>query len=166
MTGESMKIVTKFFLSLCLVAGLGATLTANAQIRSDATIRANIPYSFVVNNTTLPAGTYVIRVADQYANDLTVLEIRSANAKTAVFFETDAITGPGLAERTELVFDKLGDTYFLSKVFLKGNEGGNELMKSKMQRRLEENGSITEKQSIPASDGLAKSLKRAVRWMK
>jgi hypothetical protein len=92
-----MKIVTKLFLSLCLVAGLAATLTANAQIRSDATIRANIPYSFVVNNTTLPGGTYVITVDDPYGSDTSVLEIRSANGKTAVLFDTDPITGPRLA---------------------------------------------------------------------
>jgi hypothetical protein len=167
-TGErkSMKIVTKFFLSLCLVAGLGATLTANSQIRSDTTIRANIPYSFVVNNTTLPAGTYLIKVADADASDLTLLQIRSANAKTTVFFETESVAVPDLAKRTELVFDKIGDTYFLAKVFLVGDGGGNQLLKSKTQRRLEENGSIAEKRSIPASAGLAKSFKRAVRWMK
>ena len=158
-----MKIGTKFFLSLCLVAGLGAKLSANAQIRSDATIRANIPYSFVVNNTTLPAGTYVIKLADPDAPDLTVLEICSANAKTSVLFETESLTVPGLAKRTELVFDKIGDTYFLSKVFLEGDGGGNQLLKSKMQRRLEENGSIAESHSIPASPQLAKSSKRAGR---
>jgi hypothetical protein len=161
-----MKIVTKLFLSLCLVAGLGATLTANAQIRSDANIRANIPYSFVVNNATLPAGTYVITVADPYASDLTLLEIRSANGKTAVLFETEPITVPGLAPQTELVFDKLGDAYFLSRVFLKGNEGGSQLLKSKTQRRLEENGSIAESHSIAASPAQANFLKRAVRKMK
>jgi len=158
-----MKIVTKFFLSLCLVAGLGATLTTKAQIQSDATIKANIPFSFVVNNTTLPSGTYLITVADPYASTLTVLEIRSENGKTAVLFDTDSVTVPGLAPRTELVFDKIGETYFLSKVFLKGIEGGNELLKSKMQRRLEENGSIAESHSIPASPTLAKSSKRAAR---
>ena len=156
-----MKIITKLFLALCLVS-LGATLTANAQIRSDARIRANIPYSFVVNNTTLPAGTYVITVVDLYGSDLTVLEIRSENDKTAVLFDTQPVTVPGLAPQTALVFDKIGDTYFLSKVFLKGDEGGNQLQKSKMQRRLEENGSIAESHSIPASP-LAKSSKRAVR---
>jgi hypothetical protein len=155
-----MKIVTKLFLSLCLVAGLGATLT-NAQIRSDVTIRANIPYSFVVNNTTLPAGTYMVTVLDAYASDLSVLEIRSANGKTAVLFETEPITVPGLAPRTELVFDKVGDTYFLSKVFLKDDEG-NQLLKSKTQRRLEENGSIAESHSIAASPALAKNSKHAV----
>ena len=47
-----------------------------------------------------------------------------------------------LRQQTALVFDKIGDTYFLSKVFLQGYQGGNQLPKSKMQRRLEENGSI------------------------
>ena len=157
-----MKIVTKLFLALCLVS-LGATLTANAQIRSDATIRANIPHSFVVNNATLPAGAYVITVVDPYASDLTVLGIRSANGKTAVFVDTESVAVPGLAPHTELVFDKIGDTYFLSKVFLEGDDGGNQLLKSKMQRRLEENGSIAESHSIAGSPALAKSSKRAVR---
>jgi hypothetical protein len=157
-----MKIITKLFLALCLVS-LGATLTAKAQIRSDAKLRANIPYSFVVNNTTLPAGTYVITVVDPYASDLTVLEIRSANGKTSVLFDTQPVTVPGLAPQTALVFDKIGDTYFLSKVFLQDYEGGNQLLKSKTQRRLEENGSIAESHSIAASPALAKSSKRAVR---
>ena len=157
-----MKIITKLFLALCLIS-LGATLTANAQIRSDARIKANIPYSFVVNNTTLPAGMYVIKVADPYASNLTVLEIRSANAKTAVFFETESVAVPDLAKRTELVFDKIGDTYFLSRVFLQGDEGGSQVRKSKTQQRLEENGSIAESHSIAASPAQAKNSKHAMR---
>ena len=153
-----MKIVTKLFLALCLVC-LGATLTANAQIRSDATIRANIPYSFVVNNTTLPAGSYLITVADAYASDLTVLAIRSDDGKTSVFFKTEPVTVSGSAPQTELVFEKIGDTYFLSKVFLEGDERGNQLLKSKLQRQLEGNGSIAESHSIAASPALAKSSK-------
>jgi hypothetical protein len=117
----------------------------------------------VVNNATLPAGTYLITVVDVGASDLTVLEIRSANGKTAVLFDTQSVTVPGLAPQTALVFDKIGDTYFLSRVFLKGNEGGNQLLKSKMQLRLEENGSIAESHSIAASPALAKSSKRVVR---
>jgi hypothetical protein len=117
----------------------------------------------VVNNTTLPAGTYVIKVVDPDASDLTVLEIRSANGKTAVLFDTQPVTVPGLAPQTALVFDKIGDTYFLSKLFLKDHEGGNQLLKSKTQRRLEENGSIAESHSIAASPALAISSKRALR---
>jgi hypothetical protein len=105
----------------------------------------------------------VITVADPYVTDLTVLEIRGANAKTAVLFDTDPVTVPGSASATELVFDKIGDTYFLSKVFLQGNQGGNQLPKSKIQQRLEENGSIAESHSIAASAAQTKLSKHAVR---
>src|SRR5919107_764385 len=90
-TGDRVKIITKLFLSLFLMVGLGATLTSNAQIESDANIRANIPHSFVVNNTTLPAGKYWIKVSDADAADLTVLEIRSVDGKTALLFETQPV---------------------------------------------------------------------------
>ena len=159
-----MKIITKLFLSLCLVVGLGAALTSNAQIQSDATIRVNVPYAFVVNNTTLPAGAYVITVPDT-SSDLNVLEIRNANYKTAVLFDTEPVTGTRIMRRSELVFDKIGDTYFLSRVFMSGDEGGNQVLKSKKQRRLEESGSVAESQSIPASPMQPKSSKQAARKM-
>ena len=106
----------------------------------------------------------MITVADPYGSDVSVLKIRSANGKTAVLFDTQPVTVPGLAPQTELVFDKIGDTYFLSKVFLKDDEGGNQLLKSKTQRRLEESGSIAESHSIAASPE-AKYSKHAVRKM-
>jgi hypothetical protein len=162
-TGESlMKMITKLVLSLCLIAGLGAALTSNAQIQSDATIRANISHSFVVNNTTLPAGTYVITVPDT-TSDLNVLEIRSTNNKTAVLFDTEPVNATRIMQQSELVFDKIGDTYFLSRVFMSGDEGGNQVLKSKRQKRLEESGSTAESSSIPASKVQAKSLKQAAR---
>ncbi|HXQ37049.1 MAG TPA: hypothetical protein VN843_23770 [Anaerolineales bacterium] len=98
----------KLFLSICLVVGLGAMLTSNAQIQSDATIKANITHPFVVNNTTLPAGTYVVTVPE--TTDLSILEIRSANDKTAVLFETEPVKVTRTARQSELVFDKIGET--------------------------------------------------------
>ena len=146
-----MRFMTKLFLSLCLVVGLGATLSSNAQIESDASIRVNIPHSFVVNNTTLPAGTYTITVADNDHSDLNVLEIRSTNGKSGALFDTEPVNVRRMARQSELVFDKIGDTYFLSRVFMRGDEGGNELFKSKRQKRLEESGSTAESQTIEAS---------------
>ena len=139
----------KLFLSICLVVGLGAMLTSNAQIQSDATIKANITHPFVVNNTTLPAGTYVVTVPE--TTDLSILEIRSANDKTAVLFETEPVKVTRTARQSELVFDKIGETYFLSQVFLSGDEGGNQLLKSKKQRRMEEGGTKPERNSIAAT---------------
>jgi hypothetical protein len=160
-----MKSMTKLFLSLCLVVGLGAMSTSNAQIQSDAAVKANIPHSFVVNNTTLPPGSYTIKVADDYSN-LNVLEIRSANGKTNVLFDTEPVNLPRVMSRSELVFDRVGDTYFLSRVFMRGDESGNQVLKSREQRRLEENGSAANTWSMPASPVQAKEAKATGKKMK
>lgn len=143
-------MISKLFLSLCLILGLSAVMATNAQIDSDATIYVNVPHSFIVRDTTLPAGEYTVKVADDY-NDLNVLEIRSRQGHMAVIFETEAVQANRAPGKSELVFDKIGDNYFLSRVFLKGDESGNELAKSKMQRRLEDGGLKAETHSIAAT---------------
>jgi len=158
-----MKSMTKLFLLLCLVVGLGAMSTSNAQIESDATIKVSIPHSFVVNNTTLPPGTYTIKVADDYSN-LNVLEIRSANGKMNVLFDTEPVNLSREKRQSELVFDQIGDSYFLSRVFLKGDESGNQVIKSKQQRRLEESGATAQSRSITAS--VVKAVKQTAKKMK
>jgi hypothetical protein len=140
-------MISKLFLSLCLVIGLGAVMMAQAQIESDVTITANVPHAFVVRNTTLPAGKYEVRVVDAKENS-TVLEIRSAKGKMAVFVETEAIEEVRPAGKTELVFDQIGDQWFLTKVFLKGDDSGNQLEQTKMQRRLEDGGLKAERRSV------------------
>jgi hypothetical protein len=152
-------MISKLLLSLCLVIGLSAVMTTNAQIESDVTIYATIPHSFIVRDTTLPAGEYTVKVADDYSN-LNLLEIRSREGHTAVLFETEDVQANRAPGKSELVFDKIGDNYFLSRVFLKGDESGNELAKSRMQRRLEEGGMKAEAYSIAATK---KQLKQSAK---
>ena len=145
-----MKRVSKLFLSFCLVMGLGAAMAARAQIDSDVTIEANIPHAFMVKDKQLPPGSYMVKVANK-SGDLNVLEIRSHDGHTAVLFETESIQVNRAPGTSELVFDKVGDKYFLSQVFLKGDENGNQLAKSKMQRELEDGGLKAERRSIAAN---------------
>ena len=151
-----MKTVSKLFLSLCLLMGLGAAMSAQAQIASDEPIEINIPFAFVVRDTTLPPGKYMIKTADDYDN-LNVLEIRSMSGHPAVIFDTDTV--PLEANRrpskNEVIFEKIGDKYFLSQIFVDGDRSGNELVKSRMQRKLEESGLKAERQSVAASRGKA-----------
>jgi hypothetical protein len=147
-----MKIISKLFLSLCLLMGLGAVMSASAQIASDEPIEVNIPFAFIVRDTTLPAGKYMIKTADDYDN-LNVLEIRSMNGKTAAIFDADTV--PVEANRrpskNELIFDKVGDKYFLSQIFVDGDASGNQLIKSRMQQKLEGGGLKAERQSVAAN---------------
>ena len=152
-------MVSKLFLSLCLIVGSSAFMATNAQIESDVTIDAHIPHSFIVRDTTLPAGEYMIKVADDYAN-LNLLEIRSRDGHTAVLFETEAVQANHAPGKSELFFDKIGDNYFLSRVFLKGDESGNQLPKSRMERRMEDGGMKAEAHSITATRKHSKHLAR------
>ncbi len=155
-------MISKLFLSLCLILGLSAVMATHAQIESDATIYANIPHSFIVRDTTLPPGEYTVRVADDY-NDLNVLEIRSRDRHTAVLFETQDVQVNPAPGKSELVFTKIGDNYFLSRVFLKGDEAGNELPKSRMLRRMEEGGMTSETYYIPATRKSSKQAKQSAK---
>ena len=144
-----MKNLGKLFMALCLFT-VGGGIVANAQIDSDITITANVPFTFVVGNTTLPAGKYDIRNIDE--GTLRVLELSSVNGRTRIVFETDdAQTRDGEpASKTELIFDKVGDKYFLSQVWVAGNDSRSQLVKSKMEKGLEGGGGQSERHSIAA----------------
>ena len=138
----------KLFLALCLLT-VGGGVVANAQIETDARIQVNVPFAFAVADTTLPAGKYEIRTLDE--NVPNVLEIRTPNGRTTVVFETeDAQTrgGDQRASKTEVAFDKVGDRYFLSQVWLAGSASGNALPKSRMEKRLLDGGGQSERHSI------------------
>ena len=139
----------KLFLALCLLT-VGGGIVANAQIDSDSIVEANVPFAFVVGNTTVPAGKYEIRGIND--NTPGVLELRRAKGRKMLAFETEAAQTRDNepATKTELVFDKVGDKYFLSQVWVAGNGSGSQLLKSKTEKRLEGDGTRTERHSIVA----------------
>ena len=139
----------KLFLALCLLT-VGGGIVANAQIDTSVTIQADVPFAFVVGNTTLPAGKYVIRGIDD--NRPGVLELRSVNGRKTIVIDTDnAEANPErLQSKSELVFDKVGDKYFLSQVWAEDNASGSQLVRSRMEKRLLAGGQQPERHSIVA----------------
>lgn len=150
-----MRYLSKIFLSICLVTGLGAA-TAYAQMPSNITLEASIPHAFVVGNTTLPAGKYTIAVADY--DDPSVLEIRSADGRTSAVFETDSARADQAPNKSELVFDKVGDRNFLSQIFFEGEKSGSQVPTSRMEKRLEDKGLKAEQHSVA---GIKRESKRS-----
>jgi hypothetical protein len=139
----------KLFLTLCLLT-VGGGVVANAQIDSDMQIQANVPFAFAVGDTTLPAGNYEIKRVDDNAPN--VLELRSADGRTSVIFETEnaQTRDDQAASKTELVFNKFGDEYFFSQLWVSGSVSGSELPKSRMEKRLASSGSHSERHSLVA----------------
>jgi hypothetical protein len=141
----------KLFLALCLLT-VGGGLVANAQVMSVPQIDVNVPFDFVVGDTRLPAGKYEITAVDNGASN-NILEIRSANSRTAVIFDTEDAENRGelVKNKTQLVFDKVGDEHFLFQIWVAGTASGNELAKSRMEKKLMKGGGQSQQQLVVAS---------------
>ena len=149
------KYLVRGLIVFCLLTGIGG-LQASAQIDSDETIDADIPFDFVVNDQTFSAGKYTLKVSDDANLNLFVL--RSRNGRKSTFIQTQDVQQEQTPRKTELVFNKLGDTYFLSQIWLSGNAQGVEVEKSKAERKLEDGGMKSEHLSIAA---IHRSVKKA-----
>ena len=130
-------------LGMCAVFVIGVSVSARAQIID--TIDVNIPFSFIIQNTTVPAGTYTITRLDSAPN---VMVIRDQDGHAAaLFLARDAVMGKEPRE-TELIFNRIGDEYFLSKIFEEGNQIGLSLPKPRAERELEKEASTMRVESV------------------
>jgi hypothetical protein len=120
-------------LSIALL--LAATIyprTAQAQIVGD--LEANIPFQFHVGNTKLPAGQYRIHELDD--SDLTVMEISSMNGSTSALFQVQNTNANSTPTKSELIFNKYGNRYFLAKLFEDGSSTGSQVVESRYEKRI------------------------------
>jgi hypothetical protein len=141
-----MMVVTISFLA---IAG-GAPVRAQVV----DTIVADVPFDFTVRDSTLPAGKYIIKRT--YSADPGLMQIRSADGDEVVVFLVGSAQAAKEPDQTRLIFDRVGDRYFLSEIFEEGNNNGAELPKSRTERDLVKEGAITQLHSVavPAQTGI------------
>ena len=105
-----------------LVAILGIFLAfAVVSVRAQAPskVEVNIPFEFSAGKTTLPAGVYSIKRLS--GNNVT---LRSKDGHSSVILNapvTDSSNDPNAVER--IVFEKYGDQYALSQIWLTADSG-------------------------------------------
>jgi hypothetical protein len=105
---------------------------AHAQIIGD--LEVNIPFQFHAGNSTLPPGKYFIRMLDD--SNLTVMEISSADGSTSALFYVQAEEANSSPAKSELIFNKYGDHYFLAKLFDEGNPSGSQVPESRYEKKI------------------------------
>jgi hypothetical protein len=119
-----------------LVGGLFvvlATATAYAQ-ESGTVLRANIPFDFNVRGKMLPAGTYMIKEAQDEPETLVIANVY--HKRDLAMFETESVEARKSTRHSEIIFNHLGDQYFLSEVFDAGSRVGLEATPSRQERAL------------------------------
>jgi hypothetical protein len=119
-----------FSVMLAAVAfSLVATVaTANAQITRMQT--AYVPFEFTVGNQVLPAGRYDV---SQITTGGRTISVRNRQNSESAVRLTSILKQFEPAKRSVLVFSKIGDSYFLSEVWLGGDTDGRQLLKSKAE---------------------------------
>lgn len=96
--------------ALAIVALLCVTaVPASAQLAGPMTVE--VPFAFVAGKKVLPAGTYVISPSTRS----TVL-VRTPRGEHASIVTTMASDAKGSLSRSEVLFRRYGETYYLSEV--------------------------------------------------
>jgi hypothetical protein len=120
---------------------LTVLLLATAAHAQTTNVKATVPFDFVVGDHAYSAGEYTLK-----SLSLSSPAIRIDNADESEKGITLANTCRKLnpAEGTILVFQRLGDNYFLYQIWTAGNTEGREFKMSKEQVQLAKNDSKPE----------------------
>jgi len=114
-----------------------STTKAYAQIEVD--LEVNIPFQFHAGDAKLPAGKYIIHTLDN--NDLTIMEISSEDGSASALFEVHDTEANSAPAKSELIFNRYGNRYFLTKLFDEANPNGSAATESRYEKRVSQEAS-------------------------
>jgi len=115
---------------LFALLGLGLLLGMSASAQT-VNLKADIPFNFIVRGATLAAGEYTIKAM----GDGTAIAVRDSDLKTTVVL-SQRCASLNAAKESKLVFHKYGDRYFLSQIWMAGNDAGRQLPKSPREKEV------------------------------
>jgi hypothetical protein len=84
-----------------------------AAARADERVVAHVPFAFIVGESRLPAGDYIVK---DMADDPAVIEITSADGHRSTFMLTMASSSSAMSAQPRLVFEKFEDQLFLARI--------------------------------------------------
>ena len=135
-------------LSLWIALGFALTvcpIKANAQIVGDLLV--NVPFQFHVGSAKLPAGEYRICSLDD--SNLTVMTISSVDGSSAALFQVQDTDAKSAPTKSELIFNKYGNNYFLAALFEEGSATGSQVAESRDERAVSQQ-TMQAKERVPA----------------
>jgi hypothetical protein len=96
------------FVAIVLMVGSHASVA-----RADELVTAHVPFAFIVGESRLPAGDYIVKERD---NDPSVITIASAEGHQSTVTLTMTSSSNEKGAKPRLVFEKFDDQYFLARV--------------------------------------------------
>jgi hypothetical protein len=113
---------------LCAFVVLLMASSAFAQTN----VTANVPFDFVVGNHYYPAGEYSLKTI----SDSGVMQITNTDVNARVLTGSLPCSSGLAADKTVLQFRRMGNLYFLNRIWVEGQITGREFPRSHEERRL------------------------------
>lgn len=126
--------------SMLAVAALGLGLAAfsvPAQAQITTNLKFTINHPWVIMNKTMPAGTYSFRMSEGTQQQQMTATNTQTRDKAVFLVEQDTKPVP---HHSQLVFDRVGNREFLSRIYQSGARYGVAIAPSKEEARLEKQG--------------------------
>ena len=115
--GALMTLIVAFTIAVPLVNAQSTILTAN------------VPLAFSIGDKQLPGGAYAVREMGR------ATLIQSKDYETSVL-GVYAYVEPSKANETKLVFNKVGDHYFLAQIWTSARGEGLQIPESKLEKEM------------------------------
>ena len=128
---------------LMLMSGLMA-----AQSLSSSSVVSQVPFDFMANNKTIPAGECIVHAIDMEGR---VLAINNVDAKKSLLAPSSRDEAKKAAGSTVLVFKHYGNQYFLSETRLKGSDRTYKLPESRLEAELRAQNAPASQKTLLAS---------------
>ena len=90
--------------------------------RADERLIANVPFPFVVGDTRLPAGRYIVKVVSEDLHIWAITSDKGHGGHQSVLVDTIPAWSPRTPTTPELVFDRFENQYFLARVAPDGED--------------------------------------------
>jgi hypothetical protein len=136
-----------------VMAGLMAlTVMASTQVaRAQNPLVVNVPFDFVAGNTKLPAGEYAVKVSGPQN---ALLLINRTDASNSAFITSNPAVAAEPKTQSKLIFNRYGDSYFLSEVWSEGSARGRRLLKSDREKEMAQIAKIDDQSRVTLVAGL------------
>ena len=113
-----------------------ALLLATAAYGQSTNVTASVPFNFVVGDHAYPAGDYVVQSISDTGSPILIRNTDQSENGVAL---SNTCSSGKPASTTKLVFQRMGNQYFLYQVWREGSTEGREFRISKTEMRLVRN---------------------------
>ena len=145
-------------LAVTLGALLVVAVAGIANAMDEEVVTVNIPFQFTVNEKVLPAGKYEISYTDLTEENLMrIRDLEKLGEETN--FVVEDLAAPKAPDKSELVFDEIGNQHFLRQIWIEGQDEGHQLAETKAEKALMDKGSTKAPKRVPAEHAKHKAMK-------